>query len=65
MKKDFSNQSVLSEDGSWHHANSAERRDVQRRVAHARCDFELDREDRRSGRDRRRNVASWETDQLM
>ena len=66
MSNDNSNQSMMSEEGSLHNTGADDRRRAHRREAHDRRDmirFELEKEDRRSGKDRRSTVTNWGTDQ--
>jgi len=54
------------EDNELNHFGSDERRHDQRRLAKDRREmirFELDKDDRRHGKDRRSNVTHWGTDQ--
>ena len=60
-----SNHEAMSEEGHWNHTGNEDRRDQERREAHDRREmirFELDKEDRRQGKDRRGQATSWGTD---
>lgn len=66
MNKEDSNHSVMTENGHWHHTGSDDRRIAQRREAKDRRDmirFEIEKDDRRTGKDRRGTVTDWGTDQ--
>ena len=66
MTNENSKQSMMSEEGSLHNTAADDRRRAQRREAHDRRDmirFELEKEDRRSSKDRRSTVTNWGTDQ--
>jgi len=66
MSDDSSNHSVMTEEGHWHHTGADDRRRAQRREAKDRRDmirFEIEKEDRRTGKDRRGSIPDWGTDQ--
>ena len=66
MSDDNSNHGMMAEEDISHHTGVDERRKQQRREAHDRRDmirFELEKEERRSGKDRRSTVTNWGTDQ--
>lgn len=56
-----SNHDFMSEEGNWHHIGSEDRRNKERRGDHDRREmirFEVDKEDRREGKDRRGTATS-------
>lgn len=60
-----SDHHVMSEEGHWHHTGGDDRREKERREGHDRREmirFELDKEDRRDGKDRRGHATSWGSD---
>lgn len=66
MSENTTNHDDMSEEGHWNHTGADDRRIEQRRKAVDRRDmirFEIEKEDRRSGKDRRGSVTSWGTDQ--
>lgn len=57
-----SDHKTMSQEGHWHYTGTEDRRKVERRSGHDQRDmirFEIDKEDRRSGKDRRGTATSW------
>lgn len=60
-----SKHDLMSEEGHWHHTGEDDRRKKQRRTGKDQREmvrFELDKDDRRSGKDRRGSATSWGSD---
>ena len=60
-----SEHDLMSEEEHWHHTGADDRRKGERRSGHDQREmlrFELDKEDRRSGKDRRGTATSWGSD---
>jgi len=60
-----SKHSLMSEEGHWNYTGQDDRRKEQRRTGKDQREmirFELDKSDRRSGKDRRGSATSWGSD---
>ncbi|MDT8371391.1 MAG: hypothetical protein RQ783_05270 [Gammaproteobacteria bacterium] len=60
-----SKHDLMSEQGHWHYTGEEDRRKKQRRTGKDQREmirFELDKDDRRSGKDRRGSATSWGSD---
>ena len=60
-----SKHGLMGEEGHWHHTGDEDRRKGERRTGKDQREmlrFELDKEDRRSGKDRRGSATSWGSD---
>ena len=60
-----SDHSLMSAEGHWNHTGADDRREEERRLGHDQREmirFELDKDDRRSGKDRRGTATSWGSD---
>ncbi len=60
-----SKHDLMSEEGHWNHTGKDDRRKEQRRTGKDQREmirFELDKDDRRSGKDRRGSATSWGSD---
>lgn len=60
-----SKNKTMSQEGHWHFTGKEDRRKTIRRAGHDRRDmirFELDKDDRRSHKERRRGARSWGSD---
>ncbi len=57
-----SDHTLMSKEGHWNHTGADDRRKKERRRGHDQREmirFELDKEDRRSSKDRRGTATSW------